>query len=393
MKHRLAFPGAVVLLVLVMVGTVWPAVVQAAGVGQQATPTPAAVPGQAPSGSIDARAGSLNGQVALGRGSASLNASLTDTGPQGELSLSAPGRFAASASVANDAIESAATVCFGAQQITVAARRGGGIHLQLQPAPADDGGCTLPSAAQPALTMGPMLGLAQAASESGAGFTDGLLEAARRFVVLAVVSGLLWLLVPAIPGSVGVAARSVPWSRLGVGLCLAITIPIVGILIFVIGLPLGIWWMGLLVLAFYACVLAVSFALTGLVIGAWLGDRVPGQQIPRAAAFAVGLLVLTILGLLPGVGALVNVVAVVYGVGALVLAPRAHGAPASAALPATAPVEPALAAVADAPAAVPQPTPQAELPTVGPAETEPVATVTTDPPRVDSTGSAETASG
>src|SRR5690242_9097433 len=120
MKHRGAFPGAVVLLLLMTIGSLWPAVVQAGGVGQ-ATPTPVAAQSAEPTGSIDAQAGSLNGQVALGRGSASLNASLTDTGPQGQLKLSAPGRFAATASVANNAIDSAATVCFGARQMTVAA--------------------------------------------------------------------------------------------------------------------------------------------------------------------------------------------------------------------------------------------------------------------------------
>ncbi len=384
MKHRAGFPGAVVLLLLVTIGSLWPAVVQAAGVGQ-ATPTPTAAQSQGPTGSIDAQAGSLNGQVALGRGSASLDASLTDSGPQGQLSLSAPGLFSATASVANSTIDSAATVCFGARQVTVAARRGSGVHVSLQPLSAGDSGCTLPSTAQSALTMGPMLGLAQA--DTGSGFTDGVLEAVRRFVVLAVIAGLLWLLVPPVPGSVVAAARSMPWSRLGIGLCLAITIPIVGILIFVIGLPLGIWWMGLLVLAFYACVLAVSFALTGLVIGAWLGDRVPGHQLPRAAVFAVGLLVLSVLGLLPGVGALVNLVAVVYGVGALVLASRAHLAPAPAVLPAAAaPTEPMLA-----PVAVPLATVPAGLSTIGPAaETRPVPV---EAQRAEGAGPAESVSG
>jgi hypothetical protein len=231
-----------------------------------------------------------------------------------------------------------------------------------------------------------MLALAQAAPASGSGFTDGLLEALRRFVVLAVIAGLLWLLVPPIPGSVAVAARSVPWSRLGVGLCLAITIPIVGIAIFVVGLPLGLWWMGLLVLAFYACVLAISFALTGLVVGAWIGDRIPGRQIPQAAVFAVGLLLLSVLGLLPGVGALVNVVAVVYGVGALVAAPRAHVAQHAAAVPASAVTVP----TAEAPAAEPLETPPTALPT---AEEQPLTAVSVDhPPLAESPSSAESAS-
>jgi hypothetical protein len=372
-------------LLLVLALATWPAIAQAASAGQQATPPAAVNPSQGPTGSIDAQAGALSGQFALGRGSASLNASVTESGPQGQVNLSAPGLFAATANVGNNAIDTAATLCFGERQITVSARRGGGLHLQLQPSPGDESGCTLPNSAHTALTMGPMLALAQAAPAGGSGFTDGLLEALRRFVVLAVIAGLLWLLVPPIPGSVMAAARTKPWSRLGVGLCLAITIPIVGIAIFVVGLPLGLWWMGLLVLAFYACLLAISFALTGLVIGAWLGDRIPGRQIPPAAVFAVGLILLSVLGLLPVVGALVNLVAVVYGVGALVAAPRAHVAQTAVAAPAAAVAVP----VAEAPAAAPLETAPTALPTM---ETQPLTGVSVDhEPLAENSGSGESA--
>ncbi len=388
MRHRAALPGAVVLLLVLSFATLWPTIVQAASAGQQATPAPAANPSQGPTGSIDAQAGALNGQVALGRGSASLNASVTETGPQGQVNLSAPGLFAASVSVGDNAVDTTATLCFGERQITVSAARGGGLHLQLQPSSDNANGCTLPSSARTALTMGPMLALAQAAPDSSPGFTDRLLEALRRFVVLAVIAGLLWLLVPAIPGSVVAAARTAPWSRLGVGLCLAITIPIVGIAIFVVGLPLGLWWMGLLVLAFYACLLAISFALTGLVVGAWLGERIPGRQIPPAAVFAVGLFLLSVLGLLPGVGALVNLVAVVYGVGALVAAPRARVAQTAVAAPAAAAVVP----VAEAPTAAPIEAPVETAPTAAPTvETQPpLASVSVDhPPLAESTSSGD----
>jgi hypothetical protein len=103
---------------------------------------------------------------------------------------------------------------------------------------------------------------------------------------------------------------------------LVITVPVIGVLVFIMGLSVGLWWFGLLVLAAYACLLAISLAVAGLVLGVSLVQRIREPHIPWLVALAAGLLVLTVLGLLPSVGALVNVVAVVYGMGALLLLPR-----------------------------------------------------------------------
>jgi hypothetical protein len=74
----------------------------------------------------------------------------------------------------------------------------------------------------------------------------------------------------------------------------------------------------------FAFLLDLSFAMAGLVLGAWLLQRFfqPQPRVPEAAFFGLGLLVLILLGLLPWVGALINLLALIYGAGAVLLLPR-----------------------------------------------------------------------
>ena len=71
------------------------------------------------SGTIDLQRNTLNGQVALGRGSVSLGARLTDAGPEGELSLGVPDLFSVAMSSANGMVQSTICGVVGPQEITV----------------------------------------------------------------------------------------------------------------------------------------------------------------------------------------------------------------------------------------------------------------------------------
>jgi hypothetical protein len=70
--------------------------------------------------------------------------------------------------------------------------------------------------------------------------------------------------------------------------------------------------------------LALSMAVSGLVLGTWLRERSRQPRIPALVALVVGLAVITFLGLLPTVGPIVNVVALAYGAGALMMLPRSN---------------------------------------------------------------------
>jgi hypothetical protein len=77
-------------ILLVVLSVAWPVAVPAAGAADHAVALQSA---QAASqvdsltGAIVAQAGSLNGQVTLGRDSAAVNAQLADTGPEGQRPL------------------------------------------------------------------------------------------------------------------------------------------------------------------------------------------------------------------------------------------------------------------------------------------------------------------
>ena len=63
-------------------------------------------------------------------------------------------------------------------------------------------------------------------------------------------------------------------------------------------------------------------SVSGLALGSWLSRRMGRPGVPIVLAFAVGMIVLTFVSLLPYVGPIINIVAVTFGLGTLVLAPR-----------------------------------------------------------------------
>lgn len=313
---------ALILVGILMLGGV-PAV-QAAG------PTapyagPEAALGQTLNGSIDVQRGSVNGEVTLGRGNVGLNAQLADTGPQGRFMLEVPGQFALAVSAADGSI-AGSTICgvVGSQELTASAGRGDGLHLDFHNADNDPSACALPGTITSTVMLAPSLTFAQIVPRSdGTTALDSILDAVQRLVVLSIIGALLFVFAPGLSTPLAATALTAPWSRLGLGLSLLIAVPVIGVSIFIAGLTVGLWWFGLLVLMFFACLLAASMAVTGLVVGAWLLARYRARSIPTVAGFAAGLLVLSVLSLLPVLGPVVNLVALAYGAGALMLLPRA----------------------------------------------------------------------
>jgi hypothetical protein len=159
------------------------------------------------------------------------------------------------------------------------------------------------------------------------------------FTVSTLILGLvLWLLAPRAAWAVDDAARGGFGPVIGWGLILAIGLPLVAVIAMVtlVGAPLGL---GLLL------ALGLIYGI-GYVAGAWvLGRRVAGGASP-ILAFLAGWGILRLLALIPILGSLVGLAAVVVGLGALAVAShrarravtRAEEAPAPA--PATSPPPP-----------------------------------------------------
>jgi hypothetical protein len=132
-------------------------------------------------------------------------------------------------------------------------------------------------------------------------------------VSLLILGILLLALFPATMAASYAVAHREPGRAIGIGLLVAIGLPIVSILVMVtvVGIPLGL--VGLLSLA-------LLYALGHVVAALAVGRMMIKEPKSRFLAFFVGLIVLRILGLIPFVGGLVTFVAAAYGVGALAIA-------------------------------------------------------------------------
>ena len=168
-------------------------------------------------------------------------------------------------------------------------------------------------------------------------------------VGLAVLGLVLLVLFP------GAARRNVeilrysPWTSLVVGALVLVVMPLLAAIVFGAGLWVGGWWLGLPLLAAYVVWLFLGYLVSAIALGGELLARVRRQAGSPVWSLLLGLLVLAILELIPFVGGLIGLVAVVSGGGALLMAIRAsRTAPLSASFR---PVSPRLAGAASPPTA------------------------------------------
>ena len=137
------------------------------------------------------------------------------------------------------------------------------------------------------------------------------------------VLGLLLVLLAPRAAAAGIAAaRSRVGAAIGWGLLMTIGLPIVSVLLLLtlVGIPLGL--IGLLSLAL---LYGLGYALAALV----LGRKLIKEPTSAVLAFIVGLLILRVIDLIPGLGNLITFAATVFGLGALTVAGwrAARGAP------------------------------------------------------------------
>ncbi len=135
---------------------------------------------------------------------------------------------------------------------------------------------------------------------------------------------LLVVLAPRAAHAAIAAARSRVGAAIGWGLAMTIGLPIVSVLLLLtlVGIPLGL--IGLLSLAL---LYGLGYAVSALVLGRRLIKEPSGVVL----AFVVGLLILRVIDLIPGIGNLVTFAATVFGLGALTVAGwrAARGVPAA----------------------------------------------------------------
>jgi hypothetical protein len=283
-----------------------------------------AVAQEAFGGAIDVQPGSIVGHVMLGSDNAALQATLGDTGLDAQLNLVVPGQFVGETTVGNGMLTYQLQVCGPGVTVTFSKTQSVAAHFGFQDAAADPARCTAVPAAAQALVMGAFEPAAAQATPatSDNGVQAGLADWFRRLVGYTLVGAVLLLFAPAMPRVVDTATRTSPWGRVGLGLVLLFTVPLIGVLAFALLLPIGLWWLGLLVLAMFPVLLILSLSVSGMALGTFALARMNQPRVPLLVGLVAGTIVLTIASLLPYVGSLVTVAALIFGFGTLALAPR-----------------------------------------------------------------------
>lgn len=141
----------------------------------------------------------------------------------------------------------------------------------------------------------------------------------RSLVGLFALGLLFALITPRFASRVPVMLRQRPLPSLGWGAALFFGIPLLAGLVFLVGLLLGGWWIGLFILALYALAIALCFPVVGLSLGRWLLERFHKTGAHLAVALLVGLALLTLVGRVPILGGLVALATILFGLGALLL--------------------------------------------------------------------------
>jgi cytoskeletal protein CcmA (bactofilin family) len=142
----------------------------------------------------------------------------------------------------------------------------------------------------------------------------------RTLLGLFVFGLLLVLVLPRISSGAVEALHSTPWASLGVGAGLLVGVPVLALIVFIVGLFVGGWWLGLIALALYALALVSGYVLIGLFLGTLVLDRAGRRDVHVSWALLLGLALLTLAGLIPILGGVVSILAIVLGLGALTLA-------------------------------------------------------------------------
>ena len=164
----------------------------------------------------------------------------------------------------------------------------------------------------------------------GAG--NGFLGWLRGLIGIFALGVLLLLLLPRFSTRSIDTLRAEPWASLGIGAAILVVTPIVALIVFIVGLLIGGWWLGLLLIPLWILALAIGYVVSGFLLGRLIFARLGWGRYHDVLALLAGLFVLTVVGLVPLLGWLVSLAAFVAGAGAvaLVISRRAQMRPAAA---------------------------------------------------------------
>jgi hypothetical protein len=142
---------------------------------------------------------------------------------------------------------------------------------------------------------------------------------------IALTGIVLYLLFPSTAMTAARTAGAKPWKSLGLGLALLAAIPVLGIVLMITGIG---WLLALLLLLAYVLLLWFGFLAGVLFVSDALLRRMrkgeESSKLVNSLVFALALLVIMILGLVPLLGGLLLFILLLLGIGCLGL--KFHGA-------------------------------------------------------------------
>ena len=154
------------------------------------------------------------------------------------------------------------------------------------------------------------------------------------FVALLAFAAVFVLVFPVFSARAPDTLRSSPWLALALGFAALVAVPVLAVLLFItlLGIPLG-----MAVMALYPALLMTGYVVGVLFIARWvrtaLGKGAPGSFTVTIGYFALALLLVMLVAMIPFIGALVSVVVMLLGLGGVALElhrRRQAGTPASA---------------------------------------------------------------
>lgn len=161
---------------------------------------------------------------------------------------------------------------------------------------------------------------------------DGMRETAKNtardffvfFRILSFMSALLIGLViihffPRFSRNITRTLEEQPWKSVGVGFILAVISPFIVIALFItlIGIPISLMYIFLLAFAMYISQIFIAF---------WIGQyaaRTMGRSVNDGWLFLIGLVIFSLLKLIPVAGWILNLAATLAGLGAIIITKKA----------------------------------------------------------------------
>jgi hypothetical protein len=109
-----------------------------------------------------------------------------------------------------------------------------------------------------------------------------------------------------------------PLPSAGFGLLAALALPVVAGTIFIVGIMIGGWWIGASLFVAWLFAMALGLAIASMTLGRWISARIGQAGLALGWSLVIGVVVISLVGLIPILGALICCLAVLAGLGALV---------------------------------------------------------------------------